>query len=89
MENLDRVVAAYKAMDQRAKDEALDYLELKARLYPEHPPLFVILGGRHLDDCRHSSGLTENVPAPTLISAPKQIQQFQLVPANPLKRDNF
>jgi len=34
MENLPRVIAAYKTMDQRRKQEALDYMERIAVRYP-------------------------------------------------------
>ncbi|WP_199538435.1 hypothetical protein [Duganella sp. BJB475] len=34
MENLNRVIAAYTAMDQRRKGEALFYLEEIAREFP-------------------------------------------------------
>lgn len=38
MENLDRVIAAYKAMDQRRKAENLALLELDAKKHPEKRP---------------------------------------------------
>lgn len=34
MENLERVVAAYIAMDQRRKNENLETMEADAKLYP-------------------------------------------------------
>lgn len=35
MENLDRIIAAYIAMDKRRKNENLETMEADAKLHPE------------------------------------------------------
>ena len=51
MENLERVVAAYLAMDKIRRGQCLQFLELQATAHPERavplvPALKLIVGGK-------------------------------------------
>jgi len=49
MDDLERVVAAYKAMDQRCKEETLRHMERMAKTHPLR--LFrVVAGGGRVED---------------------------------------
>lgn len=89
MKNIDRIVAAYTKMDQRAKCEAVDYMERQAAEYPERAALFIVRGARFLDNDRRSTSFIENILSTTVIRAPEKGKQLELVWTKPLKRDKF
>jgi hypothetical protein len=55
MKNLERLVAAYSAMDQRRKDESLIYMEKLAAAFPGRAPaqLFLVGGNAQKSNSRH------------------------------------
>ena len=72
MENLHRVIDAYKSMDQDCRRTTVAYLEALAAQYPRREPLRLVANNLHANNFRHIPGVDEHHLPALFVCAPEK-----------------